>query len=173
MADKKQKIYLDVARAPKAEIDSWKRGVSIEAKAGESISAIFKRACVFRYRLGDEFLTAARIEIKKAKPKNRSAVGRSYYAMYHYVRAVVYLSYGGDDHEAHSNVPKKIPDDFPDRALWQNRLREARLERNRADYDPFPLSNLSYKASAAKIFGYAVGFSKVTKRYLQSKGVVL
>jgi len=169
----KQRIYLEVAKAKKADLDSWRRGVSIERRAGAAIEDLSKKACQFRLRLAKEFFRAAQIQITQTKPNYRIVIGRGYYSMYHNVRALVYFSHGGDDFEAHSTVAKEIPEDFPDKADWQNKFRIARLERNRADYDPFPLANKSYKASAENVFNDTKNLVSEVTRYLRSKGLAI
>ncbi|GAB3331958.1 HEPN domain-containing protein [Marilutibacter aestuarii] len=169
----KQRIYLEVAKAKKEDLNKWKRGVSIELRAGETIGSLAKKAYEFRVRLAASFLKDARREASRAKPCYRIVIGRGYYAMYHAVRALVYLRHGGDDHESHSTVARNLPDDFPDRADWINRFGNARLDRNRADYDPFPLRDASYKAAALRVLSDASELSDVIMAYLQSKGVTI
>ncbi len=77
-------------------------------------------------------------------PMCRVAVGRYYYGMYHAMRAVVYFHVTGDDHEQHSVLPRSMPADFPDADFWKNALKDARLRRNEADYDPYPMSDVSF-----------------------------
>ena len=93
--------------------------------------------------------------------------------MYHHTRALVYFMHGGDDHEAHSKVATGIPNDFNDKADWQNKLRNARLDRNRADYDPFPLADGSYKPSAQRVMVDALALAVEVKAYLRAKGLVI
>ena len=169
----KQKIYLDVAKAPKADLDKWRRGVSIEARAGETIDSIVSKACSFRLRLALDFLRCGRQEFARPRPNYRLVIGRGYYSMYHYSRALVYFIHGGDDHESHSNVAKAIPEDLDQRAAWANKLRIARLERNRADYDPFPLADSSYKSSATQVIEDAGNWAMEVKSYLRAKGLAI
>ena len=39
----------------------------------------------------------------------RASVSRSYYAMYHAMRAAVFVFHGGDDHQEHKILPAKHP----------------------------------------------------------------
>jgi hypothetical protein len=90
--------------------------------------------------------------------------------MYHAARAVVFFTEGGDDHEAHMELPKHLPKDFPDRDQWENEIKAARFERNRADYDPYPKSDGAFSAVARSSLATAERFLAVTRRYLVRKG---
>jgi len=100
---------------------------------------------------------------------SRTAVSRAYYAMYHAARAASYVSYGGDDHEQHSVLPTKFPADFPSSDIWKNRLKNARFERNRADYDPYPNGDADFAAAAAILIQEASEFIRLTRQYLRLK----
>jgi hypothetical protein len=90
--------------------------------------------------------------------------------MYHAARAVVYFVNAGDDHEAHTDLPKHIPKDFPDRDRWENEIKSARLERNRADYDPYPKADSAYAKAARATLKSAEEFLPIARRYLVKKG---
>jgi hypothetical protein len=90
--------------------------------------------------------------------------------MYHSARAIVYYVARGDDHEAHAVLPKHLPNDFPDRDDWENEIKTARLERNRADYDPYPKSDRSFATTARTTTTTATNFLAASKRYLARKG---
>lgn len=79
----------------------------------------------------------------------------------------------GDDHEAHMELPKHLPRDFPDRDRWENEIKTARFERNRADYDPYPSTDNAFKKTASSTFATAESFLSVARRYLVRKGCVL
>jgi uncharacterized protein (UPF0332 family) len=97
-------------------------------------------------------------------------VGRSYYAMYHAVRAVVFLAYGGDDHEAHAKLPGQLPADFSDRTNWENTLKSARFDRNRADYDPYPRTDAAFRTTALETCRAATDLIQECRAYLRGKG---
>ncbi|OZI36311.1 hypothetical protein CEG14_14970 [Bordetella genomosp. 1] len=122
-----------------------------------------------RLRLASLHLKQAAVAARATQPQYRATVSRAYYAMYHAARAATYLSYGGDDHEKHSDLPVKFPADFPDSEFWRNRLKLARLDRNRADYDPYPNGDLSFKHSAKEWLQDARVLVKKTRAYLGSK----
>lgn len=90
--------------------------------------------------------------------------------MYHCLRAAAYIYHGGDDHERHSELPRHVPGDFPDRNAWANRLKVARLTRNAADYDPYPKSDIAWRGQASEIKSDADTILQVTRHYLRGKG---
>ncbi|PPT84501.1 hypothetical protein XarbCFBP8149_19440 [Xanthomonas arboricola] len=89
--------------------------------------------------------------------------------MYHAARAATFMSYGGDDHEQHTVLPSKLPKDFPDAAQHQNSLKNARFERNRADYDPYPRSDDDFSEAAATLVADATLIVSTTRKYLSTK----
>ena len=103
----------------------------------------------------------------------RDAISRSYYAMYHAARSIAYVAHGGDDNEAHESVYKAIPADFVDNEKWQNELKEARLRRNEADYDPYPPRDLKFKSISVTLSLKAHTFCGLAEGYLQTKGCAL
>lgn len=90
--------------------------------------------------------------------------------MYHSARTLVYFTHGGDDHEAHSTLPTKLPDDFMNGALWQNALKDARGHRNEADYDPYPSDLQSWKPTALDLSAKAPDLLALVVQYLKQKG---
>jgi uncharacterized protein (UPF0332 family) len=165
------KEMLDISKSSKEQLERFKRGVFLEHKTGKSIEQLKTDACVARFQLANRFMQYAKAAYKNAPEQSRLVIGRSYYSMYHAARAVVFIRVGGDDHETHAILPNHLPDDFPDRNLWLNSLRNARLERNRADYDPYPKSEKSFSGSAANIYSDCATFMQKSKTYLISKGI--
>jgi hypothetical protein len=90
--------------------------------------------------------------------------------MYHCFRAVSYYTHGGDDHEEHTVLPSRIPNDFPNRDVWENNLKNARLERNRADYDPYPRQDRRFEVVATDVIQKARLLIPIAVQYLRSKG---
>lgn len=90
--------------------------------------------------------------------------------MYHAVRALVFYTTGGDDHEAHSELPGHLPKDFSNRDVWENELKNARLERNKADYDPYPKGDHAFHKAAEDVVKKAATLLPLAKRYLAKKG---
>jgi uncharacterized protein (UPF0332 family) len=123
-----------------------------------------------RFLLATQCLTTARRALTYHPVSYRLVVSRSYYAMYHAVRAVVFLGFGGDDHEAHDKLPGQFPPDFNDRAIWEHLLKNARFDRNRADYDPYPKSDAAFRTTAVDTCRTAQDLIQECRRYLRSKG---
>ncbi|MEU9965131.1 HEPN domain-containing protein [Streptomyces malaysiensis] len=135
-----------------------------------SITDLQQQACLDRIELAKNFLIAGD-KLMKARPAlYRSAVSRYYYAMYHAARAVAYFYHGGDDHESHSKLPKAIPGDFADSAVWQNQLKDARSRRNEADYDPYPTDTHSWRRVAKDLQVKAPSLLSLADTYLKQKG---
>ena len=104
----------------------------------------------------------------------RSAISRYYYAMYHAMRACVFISNSGDEHEEHSRLPLQVPSNFdPAGRDWQAKLKSARLDRNRADYEPYPKENNAWRKTALALQSDASELLKVARHYLRSKGCAL
>jgi uncharacterized protein (UPF0332 family) len=117
-----------------------------------------------------EVLELAKWAMRARPPKYRIGLGKGYYSMYHALRAVVFYEVKGDDHEAHTELSQKFPAQFPNRAYWANEIKNARLHRNEADYDPYPFGDTQFKATALATVKSAEDFLQVTKNYLHLKG---
>jgi len=113
----------------------------------------------------------ARAALGRAKPSYRTAISRAYYAMYHTCRGLVFFDTQGDDHQEHSELPKHLPADFPARATWENTIKNARLERNRADYEPYPRRDASFAVRAKDVCRDFRDFRSATRAYLRGKGL--
>lgn len=93
--------------------------------------------------------------------------------MYHAARTVVYYHTGGDDNESHADLPKHLPRDFPDQKDWENTLKAARLNRNQADYEPYPAKERTFATMAASSISNADRFLKLAAQYLRRKGCAI
>ena len=158
-----------VVKATKGEMDFWSEGVSLERDSGTTIAALAQDGAVARWRLARSCKRTADRLASLSKPHYRSAISRYYYSMYHAMRSVVYVSHGGDDHEEHSKLPGHVPSDFPDQT-WQTRLKNARLTRNAADYDPYPVQAAYWAARARTMKAEATSLLAIAKAYLRTKG---
>jgi hypothetical protein len=90
--------------------------------------------------------------------------------MYHAMRSCVFIFHDGDDHQEHSVLPLHIPQDFDSGVDWQNKLKNARLARNKADYEPYPKSDRAWQKTAATIKNDADLLLTASRNYLKSKG---
>ncbi|GAA4509125.1 hypothetical protein GCM10023191_069880 [Actinoallomurus oryzae] len=161
---------LRVSKASKKTLDLFGEGVHLAAQTSRPIDDLRQQVCADRLDLASHFLAAGNKTLRTRPPEYRTSISRFYYSMYHAVRAVVYFAYGGDDHESHSVLPGKIPNDFIDAAIWQNALKDARAHRNAADYDPYPVDVASWRATAHSLAVEAPNLISLSRQYLKAKG---
>lgn len=161
---------LRLSQAKKTDIESFKEGLYLEKASGLSIDELRLQACADRLQLAESFLGAADRLMRSRPPMLRVAVGRYYYAMYHAMRAVVYFQTPGDDHEQHSILPGRAPGDFPNVDYWKNELKNARLRRNQADYDPYPAADQGFRDLATALRRQAHALLTEARSYLHLKG---
>ncbi len=164
------KDLLLVSKSYKIKIDQYKAGASLEQRTGYEINVLLRKATLDRVELSKTLYLAAVGAARGTNRCFRSATSRAYYSMYHALRAATFFVHGGDDHEEHSKLPAGIPVDFPNRANWENDLKNARLERNRADYDPYPRNDLMFKTIASQMIRKAEDLLPIVRSYLRSKG---
>ena len=169
MATITQNELLLVSKASQEKLKYFADGASLSARSGTSIKALQKRVAQDRIALARLHLKDAKKLMKATPSLSRSTVSRAYYSMYHAARAATYISFGGDDHESHSVLPTKMPDDFPDVAKWRNRLKDARFERNRADYDPYPKKDQAFEVIAKRLILEAQELVAKAEVYVNSK----
>jgi uncharacterized protein (UPF0332 family) len=161
---------LYVSKGFKERLDTLAAGASLTARTGYSINSLRSKAVSDRLKLARSILKSAENSLDPTAPSFRTAVSRAYYAMYHTTRALSYYVNGGDDHQEHSKLPANIPKDFPSRSHWENELKRARLERNRADYDPYPKNDRRFENTALDLIQIARDLTLVARRYLRFKG---
>jgi uncharacterized protein (UPF0332 family) len=162
-------------RISEASCDSvkmWKEGVSLEYNSGKSISFLICRVAADRWILA--YALRAQANRLFVAHHFRSAISRYYYCMYHAMRACVFINCEGDDHEKHSELPLHIPPAFdPSGTNWQTKLKDARLLRNRVDYEAYPKSEKAWESDAQAIKLDAQLLLRISKQYLTSKGCSL
>ena len=166
----REKHLLFVSVSQKATVGTLRYGAHIERQLGATIDDLILGVCADRFSLARQFFRSAGKVQRCNPPQYRSAILRAYYATYHSARAVVYIAHGGDDFEAHSTLSQKLPDDFPAVATWRNTLREARLLRNRADYDPYPRLQNSFAVECSSLMNDAKQFMLLAEQYLRGRG---
>lgn len=160
----------------KGNIDTLKGmgyGIYLTSHSGLTLDQLVENACRDRFHLAQGFLRASRQAFSGPNRNYRVTLARAYYAMYHAARSIVFFVHGGDDHESHQNVPKNLPQDFVDRARWENEIKTARLERNRADYDPYPKGDRAFMLPATNALKSAENFLPTARQYLKRKGCKL
>jgi uncharacterized protein (UPF0332 family) len=159
-----------IAKSTKKTIDLFRAGASLEKRTGYVIDILVSKATADRLELSQALLLASKAAETGANRSFRSATSRAYYSMYHALRATAFFSYQGDDHEEHSKLPSGIPADFANRQHWENDLKNARYERNRADYDPYPKNDLMFRSTAEQLIQKAEELFPIVRAYLQKKG---
>jgi hypothetical protein len=164
---------LSISKAKKVLLTQWAFGVHLHTLSGRAIDDLKLTACRDRFVLAMRTLRTARWASTATPPRHRVVLARSYYAMYHAARVVSYWHSGGDDHEEHNVLPGHLPSNFPARATWENQLKSARLERNRADYDPYPKADGAFRSSAIENLKLASLFLPLAKAYLRREGCAL
>lgn len=167
-ADAKDLLY--VSKLKKKQIELLKAGADLERRTGYAVDGLLSKAAVDRFRFALELLSAAKSAATGPTASFRSATSRAYYAMYHAFRATAFCAHGGDDHEEHTKLPGGIPHDFPSKDLWMNDLKNARLERNRADYDPYPKSDATFRPTADQLIQKAEALFPLVREYLRTNG---
>lgn len=164
---------LRISKAPQHAINDFRFGVHIESTSRLTIDQLKDNACRDRYFLARQTLQMARWANRPPRPRYRIVLARAYYAMYHAARVVVYHQTGGDDYEDHKALPTRLPRDFPDRDQWENDIKSARFERNRADYDPYPKTDRAFAVSSKEVLEDAKRFLPLVRTYMLRKGCPL
>lgn len=159
-----------IAEATKSTFALYKEGVYLEGSAQRSLEDLRHQATADRLRMARDLVRSGEKFLKMRPPEYRSAISRFYYSMYHSMRAVVYFTVSGDDHQDHGTLPKSTPTDFPDRSFWENALKNARTSRNSADYDPYPLQRNHWHSIAVDLAGETNRLLALADTYLEQKG---
>lgn len=160
-----------VSKASAEKLKNFADGASLTARARRTIRQLQIRVATDRVRLARRHLKDAQLARTAATPSPRTVVSRAYYAIYHAARAVTYVHHEGDDHEGHTVLAQKLPPDFPDCDGWKNRIKEARYDRNRADYDPYPASDADFEASGVRLMREAKEMIVLASKYIREKSV--
>lgn len=160
-----------VTKLSAREIGLLREGVSVEAALSRTMADALHQVVADRILLSEGFLQTAEKLRRSRSDMSRAAIARYYYAMYHAMRAVSFHNHGGDDHEAHSELFQKgVPADFPNAIAARNDLKDARLSRNEADYDPYPQSAAYFKSVVQRLAPVSSAFVADSRGYLVSKG---
>ena len=163
---------LRVGKANIKTLELFEEGVYLTSFMSKTVSQLRDQVCIDRMAMADRFVITGNKLMRTRPVESRSAVSRYYYAMYHAIRSVVYFYHKGDDHQDHSKLPSKLPGDFPNHGTWLNDLKDARLYRNDADYDPYPFGDKDWKPIAQDLSSKASSLTKIARMYLRQKGCV-
>jgi uncharacterized protein (UPF0332 family) len=162
-----------IAQFAHTDIARLKEGISLQADSGLTIDELIRKAAADRWKLANQHRRDAAKLYSGSPRKFRSAISRYYYSMYHAMRSCVFISYEGDDHQEHSELPLNIPKDFDPGVDWQNKLKNARLSRNRADYEAYPKTEKAWESTAIIIKKDADVLLQTALNYLRGKGCTL
>ena len=168
-----QKRLLRVAKAERQTLRDWKEGISLHRDSGLPLDTLVLQVASDRWALARTQRRDGNMLLRLRSPAYRCAISRYYYVMYHCIRAAVYIDHEGDDFEGHSELPKHVPEDFPDNNGWAHRLKTGRLSRNGADYDAYPKGDAAWRKKAVEIKSDADELLLVTRDYLRGKGCAL
>ncbi|GGO83717.1 hypothetical protein [Nonomuraea cavernae] len=102
----------------------------------------------------------------------RAAISRHYYAMYHSARAIVFAVHGGDDFQQHSVLPRHLPNNMTDATVREVQLTDARLLRNEADYDLYPIGQSDWETDGRRLATVAADFVKACEDFALLNGIV-
>lgn len=162
---------LRLSRLSIAELQRLAEGVSLRDTFQREITELIDQAAADRLKLADRFLTMGDALMRSRQRLWRAATARYYYAMYHSMRAVALQHHRGDDFQSHTLLHEKgVPKDFPNQLVRINELKDARVRRNEADYDPYPSSETYFRTSARNLAAVAPAFLLESRQYLRSKG---
>lgn len=166
-----EKRLYRITKLQNKDVLLMREGVSLEADLSRPLSEIMAQTVADRLDLADEFLSMAQALMRSRTDLSRAAIARFYYAMYHAMRAAAYEHFKGDDYEAHSTLSSKgVPPDYPLQSLASNELKDARILRNEADYDQYPLNQGYFRVQAKTLQPKAVAFVQNARLYVTSKG---
>ncbi|MFF8100874.1 hypothetical protein ACF07S_14035 [Streptomyces sp. NPDC016640] len=92
--------------------------------------------------------------------------------MYHGARAIVFAENRGDDHERHNILPRNLPSAWVNAATRESELTDARLLRNQADYDAYPLNESDWEADARALAVTAANFLQDCEFFASTNGYI-
>ncbi|MEV1052134.1 hypothetical protein [Streptomyces sp. NPDC049887] len=102
----------------------------------------------------------------------RSAISRFYYAMYQAARAITFAETKGDDHERHNVLPRRLPANIDSPTAREAELVDARLLRNQADYDVYPIKESDWEGDARALSATAANFVQMCEAFALSNGYI-
>ena len=132
------------------------------------LAALVRQATIDRLQFAGDHLRAGDNSLFSAH--YRSAISRYYYAMYHASRAIVFAESQGDDHERHQALPRNLPGGWADRPTRESELTDARLLRNQADYDVYPMGDSGWEADARGLAVTAAHFVLACENFATTNG---
>ncbi|MFF3754827.1 HEPN domain-containing protein [Streptomyces sp. NPDC002018] len=134
------------------------------------IAQVMQQVVVDRLLLAGEHLRAGDHLLFSAQ--YRSAISRHYYAMYHAARAIVFAENRGDDYERHNILPRNLPPTLLNSPTRESELTDARLLRNQADYDAYPLNETEWESDARTLAVTAANFLQASESFASTNGYI-
>lgn len=92
--------------------------------------------------------------------------------MYQAARAVTFAETKGDDHERHNILPRNLPANIGNRTARESELVNARLLRNQADYDVYPISESDWESDARALSAAAANFVQIADSFALTNGYI-
>jgi len=136
----------------------------------EKIEAEIIANTVGLYRIGLQFLSFA---LRQSPPNWRQRVSRLYYAAYNVSRAVRLFVSGDYSSEVKDHHKfDKLPDDFPRKDRYTNKLAVLREDRNMCDYD-HTCRSIDLVLGITQSTSLVIEFIDDAKSYLMGKGLKL
>lgn len=102
----------------------------------------------------------------------RSAISRFYYAMYQAARAIAFAETKGDDHERHNILPRNLPAGIDNPVAREAELTDARLLRNQADYDIYPIKESDWESDARALSATSANFVQMCESFALTNGYI-
>lgn len=134
------------------------------------IAAAIKQIASDRLAMAGDHLRAGDQLVRQGA--YRASISRHYYAMYHTARAVVFAEVKGDDHQRHNVLARHLPTPLPQRSLREAQLTDARLLRNEADYECYPLVEQLWARDAQSLMVIASEFVGELEEFALAQGLV-
>lgn len=92
--------------------------------------------------------------------------------MYQAARAIVFGENKGDDHERHNILPRNLPASIDNPAARETELVNARLMRNQADYDVYPIGEADWENDARALAVTAANFVQTCDSFALTNGYI-
>lgn len=159
-------VLLHIATSKSADISALPKG----GRYPFPIAQLLRQVVMDRLLLAGEHLRAG--DHLLFSSQYRSAISRHYYAMYHGARAIVFAENRGDDYERHNVLPRNLPANLPNAATRETELIDARLLRNQADYDAYPLNESDWEADARALAVTAANFLQDCESFASENGYI-
>ena len=160
---------LKLQKLNRHQINLLQNGVRPVGVSGKQIDDLLREASAARFQLARWFLRAPN-NSRRTSPFSIGTRYRGLTTLSIMRPEQLRSSHPGDDYERHDKVANGLPLDLPDVELWRNKIKDARLKRNEADYEPFMNSNPSFRLASAAITKAATEFLAVCSTYLRGKG---